>query len=272
MNVVSSNPKPIASFTPARQAPSSPPAATAPNDSVTLSVPAPHFKLSGSIPASESRFQAHSDPDHVVAPIKVAIPGGKFVAQYAPTVVGKLKPEFDPADDCNGNFMSSKFQANNNCYNYACDVATNSFAQPGRKHGILLGDGFSGDDVVHAAEKDGLLEVSEKPMSEAQMAEAKKSLPPGHFVALVISPSDPAIQWPGDYHWARHDDDGTWSQKDGGDQVTNFDFAGKKITDPAAANWTVNQGPISSTDPDDAIASYDFKSIMYVPDGKIDII
>lgn len=64
----------------------------------------------------------------------------------------------------------------------------------------------------------------------------------------------------------------SWSQKDGGDQVTDFDFAGQPITLPSTANWTVNQGPISASDPDDLVVSYEFFTYMYVPNGAVDII
>ena len=99
---------------------------------------------------------------------------------------------------------------------------------------------------------------------------------PGQYVALLISPADPNPNygWPGDYHWARFDDlaSSAWSQKDGTDQVTNFDFAGHPITDPATANWTVNQGPISKQDPGDLVVSYAFYAYMYVPQGGVNII
>ena len=99
----------------------------------------------------------------------------------------------------------------------------------------------------------------------------------GHFVALMISPAGDA-NWPGDYHWSRCDNSsgscGSWSQKDGNDQVTNFDFAGNLITDPATANWTVNQGPIQTGSDvgDDQIVDYAFYCYMFVPDSGVNII
>jgi hypothetical protein len=169
--------------------------------------------------------------------------------------------------------MSYKFQPHNNCYAYGCDIATNTFPQPGRVNGVLFNStNFTGDNVQAAAEKDGLITISKDAIDPAKLAEMKPSLPPGHFVALLFSKPDEAHQWPGDYHWCRQDQDGTWSQKDGGDAVTNFDFAGNKITNPAKANWVVNQGPISNQDPTDFVAGYDFQAYMYVPDGKVNIV
>ncbi len=228
------------------------------------------YRLSGMLPQGDKRFAAQSDPEDVIAPIKVPIPGGKYVPQYAPTVVG-TENRYDPAGDCDGAFMSSKFQPNNNCYNYACDIATNSFAQPGRKHGILLGGDFTGEDVEAGANADGLVSVSHEPLTAEQLQARAKELGPGHFAALLISQPKPDLGWPGDYHWVRCDSDMSWSQKDGTDQITNFDYAGHPISDPAAANWTVNEGPLDGGE-NDVIVKYDFHAIMFVPDGKVDII
>ena len=230
-----------------------------------------HYRFKGRLPLGDRVHGAQNDAGQLIAPIKVEIPGGKFVNQYAPTVVG-TRNVYDPARDCDGSFMSSKFQVNNNCYNYACDVATNSFAQPGRKHGLLLDSDFTPERVTQGAEQDGLLEIAKHGMSDEELAEKSKELPPGHFVALLFSKPDDSVRWPGDYHWVRRDENGTWSQKDGTDQVTNFDYAGHPILDPAAANWTVNEGPMSSSNPADVVIKYKFYSIMFVPDGKIDII
>jgi len=59
----------------------------------------------------------------------------------------------------------------------------------------------------------------------------------GHFVALMISEEIPGLLWPGDYHWCRssNNEQSSWSQKDGSEAVTNFDFKGSPITDPRNA-------------------------------------
>jgi hypothetical protein len=212
-----------------------------------------------------------------IAPIYVQVPRGRKVPQYAPTVIGKSLA-WDPAGDCDGNFMSCKFQTNNNCYNYACNIATNSFAQPGRMHGLFLSDvtgGPTGHDVVKGAALDGLISIGD---GEIPIEELRKRLPKdrdGHIVGLLISSADSSVGWPGDYHWVRCDDDASfrsWSQKDGGDQITNFDFAGGKISQPASANWKVNQGQMVHGNPNDIIVAYDFFCYMFVPNGAVDII
>lgn len=99
----------------------------------------------------------------------------------------------------------------------------------------------------------------------------------GHFVALMVSPAI-LPHWPGDYHWARCDNSSgdcrSWSQKDGSDQVTNFDFAGHPISNPIEANWQVNQGQVNPQAEDyrDMVVDYFFYGFMFVPASGVNII
>jgi hypothetical protein len=225
------------------------------------------------------------------------------VPQYAPTV-SDLNNGYNPAGDCQGYFMSYKYQPNNNCYAYGCNIATNSFPQPGR-----AGNGnpystsypFTAENVTANAQCDGLVYAGTTMDDIKKFARIRKATTPpdadvrsafgalgGHFVALMFSPpennigGDTDASWPGDYHWARCDDNVTfnsWSQKDGGDQVTNFDFAGHLISDPSTANWRVNQGPIGTSgsnpndnDPNEYVVTYGFHCFMFVPNTGINII
>jgi len=128
-------------------------------------------------------------------------------------------PRYEP-----GIWNDSTFvQWNNNCYNYGCDIQTNTFAQPGKAHGVILNWPSDGNcrAVSAGAVADGLYRVNCDEgcgCSECQ-----------HQVALVI--------WPGvDYHWYRKDRDGRWSHKMGGTPATNLDNSGNLITDPRTAN------------------------------------
>lgn len=108
----------------------------------------------------------------------------------------------------------------NNCYNYANDHITNTFAQPGRAHGKMY-TALSCPSVEPAAQADGL-----KPAPNFS-----HPLPPRHgwYVALVI--------WPGvDYHWYRQDNVGCWSHKPGSTPARNTDNSGHHITDPKTCN------------------------------------
>jgi hypothetical protein len=238
------------------------------------------FKFRGRIPDDDTAHQMATlvPADGLLpAPKWVPVPSGGYVPQYAPTVVGK-GPAFDPSNDCEGCFTSHKFQVHNNCYNYAVDIATNTVAQPGRLHGIVLKGNTDGDQVQAGAEKDGLILVG-GPTDKIDVLRAQQSkLGDGHFVALLIAPAVAEATFPGDYHWVRCDDFNAscWSQKDGPDQMTDFDFAGSRIYDPSTANWTVNSGPFNppKSGNRDFIVTYQFKAWMFVPHatGSVDII
>jgi hypothetical protein len=224
----------------------------------------------------------------ILAPGYVEIYRGKKVPQWASTVESEVKG-FDPANDCDGYFMSSLFQPNNNCYNYACNIATNSFAIPGRRNNFeLVPDGqmVTAERTIKAAIHDKLVFIGVTPMTLAEALvhenylSARARFPVGHLVALLISGADSTIPWPGDFHWIRSDhlSGELWSQKDGPDQVTNFDFAGHRITDPSRANWRVNLGPQNSNTDNplgkviEGRTEYHFEAWMYVPFHEVSII
>ncbi len=83
-------------------------------------------------------------------------------------------PVYDPKSDVQGYFLSH--QTENNCYNYANDVATDSFAQPGRGSGQK----WSFDtcaDINASAIRDGLQWVG------TEMPDSPPSV--GHHMASV---------------------------------------------------------------------------------------
>jgi hypothetical protein len=267
------------------------------------------FKFSGVIAPQDFFHQAthapglDAEPDeHYIAPtvipVKISVPEEKTIGvpQYSPTVYGEVASHYAPAADCEGNFMSFRFQPNNNCYAYGCNITPNTFPQPGRQSGFLLTAAnfqqpFSdlGDLVCSYAVKDGLVFVGRSFEDLFVFKSRKQATDPqpqsqgglgagglgGHFVALMVSTAAEA-NWPGDYHWARCDNSSgacdNWSQKDGSDQVTNFDFAGIPISNPMTANWQVNQGPISSTDSRELLVEYGFYCFMFVPETGVKII
>jgi hypothetical protein len=158
----------------------------------------------------------HADLSKVVREaVQAAGIAGIFQAA-CPACHGAAAPVYDPAY-WNGDPTRL---THNNCYNYANNHATNTFAQPGRATGHM----YTALDCAHvrpAAESDGLHTV---PNFSANT--------PGWYVALVI--------WPGnDYHWYRQDKNGCWSHKPGGTAARNIDNAGHTISDPK----TCNRGP-----------------------------
>lgn len=119
-------------------------------------------------------------------------------------------PVYDPAA-----WNTPAVQPCNNCYNYANNQITQTYAQPGLAHGVAVVYSCSG--VGAAAAADGLVQV----------ADFAGQLGPGEgwYVALAVDPGN-------DAHWYRQDADGCWSHKLGADPVSNLDFHDNTITDP----------------------------------------
>jgi hypothetical protein len=128
-----------------------------------------------------------------------------------------------------------KIQGCNNCYNYACDIRTDNFAQPG---GGLTSSQLNCPDVVKAALSDGL-----------RLCTTNHCHPCHHRVALVVAPGN-------DYHWYRQDAGGFWSHKRGCQAAKNVDESNNPITDPS----TADRGPYTG------FCGY---FCVYKPDAKI---
>ena len=95
-------------------------------------------------------------------------------------------------------------QRRNNCYNYATNIRTDTFAQPGRGSGQRH-SAHTAENVYSACLRDGLIPIRE--LSSRQIPSGGRYC----VIALVI--------WPGeDFHFMRMDADGLWSQKNGGAQ------------------------------------------------------
>ncbi|CAG2195241.1 unnamed protein product [Mytilus edulis] len=92
-------------------------------------------------------------------------------------------PNYEPS-----RWNTLKVQPYNNCYNYANNMITNTFAQPGRAHGLDIEE-ITGPVVQENATADGLQVV---PPEDNVPKEVR------NLVALVIWPST-------DFHWYRLD-------------------------------------------------------------------
>lgn len=104
---------------------------------------------------------------------------------------------------------------NNNCYNYARNWRTNTFAQPGRASGDFP-NAMDCGDVHAAAMSDGLKKRCDCLPPDEQ---------PRRLVALVVDPGF-------DYHWYRKQKDGFWGHKPGSTAAKNTDNSGSVITNP----------------------------------------
>ena len=119
-------------------------------------------------------------------------------------------PPFNPSKWNN----NPNVRRRNNCYNYANDKITNTFAQPGRGSGSMF-SAIDCSNVSAAAQRDGQ-KVSSRPTSTPSE---------GHYIALVVAPNY-------DYHWYRLDSNGMWSHKPGQTPAKNTDNAGRLISNP----------------------------------------
>jgi hypothetical protein len=155
-------------------------------------------------------------------------------------------PLYEPAWWNDG--YSGPRQPHNNCYNYATNYRTDTFAQPGRAAGAMydplnitcttVRNGAIADQLIHA------------PTANNRCPKE------GHLVALVTGSLDfNGFSIP-DYHWYRKGRDGSWSHKPGGGAATNVDNSGNPIADPRTA---------------DRDGYYNFCTFMVVMHGHIKI-
>ena len=110
-------------------------------------------------------------------------------------------------------------QVSNNCYNYATNYRTDTFAQPGRASGSVMST-VSCAQVLPFALEDQLLAAAEND---------NRFPDEGHLVALVIAPGF-------DFHWYRKGRDAMWTHKIGPEPATDVDNSGHPIVDPRGAD------------------------------------
>ncbi len=129
-------------------------------------------------------------------------------------------------------------QLNNNCYNYATNYRTDTYAQPGKANG-----------AIYAAMT--IAAVSGGALADALLAAPVKNKCPkkGHLVALFL--------YEYDFHWYRKQRSGYWTHKPGGDLATQVDNANALIADPR----TADRGPYT-----------DFGGFLIVMPGHVKII
>lgn len=110
-------------------------------------------------------------------------------------------------------------QPKNNCYNYARNVRTDTFAQPGRAHGAQTGI-MACPNVTQATLADRLVRRGQC------LPDGEK---PRWLMALVV--------WPGkDYHWYRFHNGNFWGHKPGTTPARNYDDSGHQISNPETCN------------------------------------
>jgi hypothetical protein len=134
-------------------------------------------------------------------------------------------------------------QENNNCYNYAMNKRTDTFAQPGAAYegGIAPlqprdEPGGNPYEICDYVAWYALMDGSLGPVSLTNEADDSGECAggPGYTkVALAVAPQFFDAQ--GDYHWYRRDSNGMWSHKPGGSPARNTDDCENLITSPETA-------------------------------------
>ncbi|MBK8820334.1 MAG: hypothetical protein IPN49_15040 [Saprospiraceae bacterium] len=144
-----------------------------------------------------------------------------------PIVLPRINPcQCAPVPDLAWWNDAGQRQFGNNCYNYATNYRTDTFAQPGRAAALQY-TSLSGCTVATGQRSAKMGAVSDA-LIDTPLAN-NKCPGTGHLVALVIAPGI-------DYHWYRKGQNGRWSHKPGSTMATLLDNAGNIILDPRLAN------------------------------------
>jgi hypothetical protein len=199
----------------------------------------PIFKIAGGSSANEAKAQeiaerlirnvirvgprdgiAFSPPfESTVLEMLSSIPTSEFETEgdsYAPPAAVPTVTCYIELGAFNPGFWNDpNYIRRNNCYNYASNKRTNTFAQPGRGSGHMY-TSLTCPAVTAAAIADGLHHRFDCfPDSEK----------PRWLVALVIAPGY-------DYHWYRKQKEGFWGHKPGGTEARNYDNNHITIVNP----------------------------------------
>jgi hypothetical protein len=163
--------------------------------------------------------------------IRESLPGAAGSLATHPTssaVPGAGALEVSPSAVCfyestafNPNFWNDPAHiGKNNCYNYASNRRTDTFAQPGRATGHQYAQ-INCAQVSNGAVSDG-----------ATLSCAPDAQKPRWYMALVIAPGPGFV----DFHWYRKATEPFWGHKPGGTAARNYDNSGHLVTDPRTAN------------------------------------
>lgn len=128
-------------------------------------------------------------PETLKDKMAVVIKGGKVLpvdlkelnSDFKERVVKRVAPNYQGASAI---WDTTYTRPRNNCYNYANDKATNTFAQPGRGSGLIYG-GITDEEIKEASRRDGLVKM------EGGAGGGIPNISPNgpyHLVALVVDP------------------------------------------------------------------------------------
>ena len=176
--------------------------------------------LGGGRPDDEDRGGVEGFSDSTVSALAALNPApviGTDASSWTTQALGSCQIEvaaFNP-----GFWNVSPVLTSNNCYNYATNRRTDTFAQPGRAAGQQATT-MKCANVSTGAQADGAYLVPTCVPSGQE---------PRWYMAMVV--------WPGvDYHWYRKQAEGYWGHKPGQTAARNYDNSNVVITNPETAN------------------------------------
>jgi hypothetical protein len=150
--------------------------------------------------------------------------------------VSGSEPAYEPEKWNKGE--RSAEQLHNNCYAYAVNdlsLTRTGKPQPGERSGGRMSDylsssGIDIDKLKTAIAADG---KTQGITWLGNTPESTLKAPKGSYIVALVVDNKDQVQ---DYHWYRHNPDGSWSGKSGSLPATDKDAAGKLILDPQTAN------------------------------------
>jgi hypothetical protein len=192
------------------------------------------FRIGGSFDKDKAAslwlLETSEKPDTAVDDFLRDITKESIQASPSQSPISKPVEPLGAAQSCASNYFTSStdfsfwngsnYVRRNNCYNFASNYRSNTFAQPGNYSGHKY-SAFTCSNVSTAVIWDGW----------RNNCQSSRNL----TMCLVI--------WPGrDFHFYRKLSGGVWGHKVGSDPAKNTDHAGRRITNPE----TCNRGPYTT--------------------------
>jgi hypothetical protein len=150
--------------------------------------------------------------------------------------ISGTEPRYDPARWNTGD--NTRTQAFNNCYAYAVNdlsASRSSKPQPGQRANQPM-NYFNARNEIDIPRLQAAIAADGRTQGITWLGNTPASTlnaPKGSYIVALVVDNRDGVQ---DYHWYRHDADGSWSGKGGGGPATNLDGSGNRILDPRTAN------------------------------------
>lgn len=177
----------------------------------------------------------------ITGPEIVTRPDGIRTDAFGVKITGN-EPRYEPERWNLG--IGDPVQRNNNCYAYAVNdlqVDRPGKPQPGQRAGRPM-DYFNREGEIDTRRLQRAIDADGRGGNISFLGNTPESTLAApadtYIVALVVDRND-GVQ---DYHWYRHNPDGSWSGKSGSMPATNLDASGELVLDPRTADRNYGSG------------------------------